>query len=556
MLKFLGIGATVSGLAGVSGASHGFSTDDITIVNCRRATVKNIRDNGSERAFVHVLDGDGRDANSYDTRLVSKMKSDYENEYFSYDYHPQTKSATIIVKPQYTIKKLSIWQDGEYHTVVNEEDCFSTDDITIESCQMAKVCNLTDEGPEYAQIFVDDRYNDPANGGGDRKVSDLTSNFENAYFEWQYDAQKMCATVMVKDGYYLDKVRLFQDEKYFTKNAGEHCEFDLDHVKLTAICVDKHDHMAKFRVSNGNAKSVEVTWDVYGTDHDGMLMVEGGAKKYFTVPTADDGSATVRLFYEGEQIEVKASNTEKMCDLGMKNVDPDEIKLTAICVDTHDDLAKFRVMNNNEKAVDVTWDVYKTDYSGGFTVGGGATKYFVVPTKDDGSATVRLFYKGKQVEVKASNTKKECDLGKKNGMDAFQLDLACGKVIKGIGDTEDAYYGRQGRLVQAVSILDDGTLTRSFNHPHGDSRTVMKGDCELTYGRFDYDAESGKVRVTVSLADHADCDGKTLTLAGYELPEGTTEFQRERASEQMLVDYQTMMLAPGEEKTLVICLDD
>ena len=185
---------------------------------------------------------------------------------------------------------------------------------------------------------------------------------------------------------------------------------------------------------------------------------------------------------------------------------------------------------------------------------GGAKKYFMAPTADDGSATVRLFSDGEQIDTKASNTQKTCDLGEPNGMEAYQLDLACGEVIEGLGDSKDDYYGRQGRLVQAVSGLDDGTLTRSYNHPHADTKTVTKSGCELTYSRVDYDEKSGEVRVTVSLA--ADCDGKTLTLAGYELPEGTTEFQRKRADEQELVDHETVTLDGGESTTLVIDLDD
>lgn len=238
----------------------------------------------------------------------------------------------------------------------------------------------------------------------------------------------------------------------------------------------------------------------------------------------------------------------------MGNVDTGKINLTAICTDKHDDLAKFRVTNDNGTSVEVTWEVYGTDHEGSLMVGGGSKKYITVPTADDRSATVKLYYDGTEVNVKASNTQKTCDLGEPNGREAYQLDLACGEVIEGLGDSKDDYYGRQGRLVQAVSMLDDGTLTRSYNHPHADTKTVTKSGCELTYSRFDYDEKSGRVRATVSLA--ADCDGKTLTLAGYELPEGTTEFQRKRADEQELVDHETVTLDGGKSTTLVIDLDD
>lgn len=48
----------------------------------------------------------------------------------------------------------------------------------------------------------------------------------------------------------------------------------------------------------------------------------------------------------------------------------------------------------------------------------------------------------------------------------------------------------------------------------------------------------------------------TVTLAAYELPGDDTEFQRDRADGQELVDHRTVTLGAGESATPVIDIDE
>lgn len=132
---------------------------------------------------------------------------------------------------------------------------------------------------------------------------------------------------------------------------------------------------------------------------------------------------------------------------------------------------------------------------------------------------------------------------------AYQVDLATGEVIETLGDDENDFYGKQGRLLQAKSLTGDGELTRSHGVPQG-----MATADGLSYGAVSYDAETGETTVEVSLADDAESD-TTVTLAAYELPGDTTEFQRDRADGQELVAHQTVTLSPGEQVTITIDVD-
>ncbi|MFP8958605.1 hypothetical protein ACLI4Y_18000 [Natrialbaceae archaeon A-CW3] len=93
-----------------------------------------------------------------------------------------------------------------------------------------------------------------------------------------------------------------------TATASEHKR---DNIRLVPICYEPE--RSRFRVDNENKRSVEVTWDVYNTEQTGSLTVPGKESKYFWVD-AEDGQATVRLFYEGEQIDVKHANDQKKCE--------------------------------------------------------------------------------------------------------------------------------------------------------------------------------------------------------------------------------------------------
>jgi hypothetical protein len=373
-------------------------------------------------------------------------------------------------------------------------------------------------------------------------------------------------------------------------------EVDTDDLQLVAICTDGEDDLAKFRVDNTGDVAATVTYDVYGTDQEGELTLDAGETKYVTVEANDDGSATARLFYENEEIDVKASNTQERCDLGD---DGEDITLTAICTDGEDGLSQFRVTNDNDAPVTVEYQKYGSDVTGELTVEANSETFFTVPTNEEGATTVTLDYEGEQVDVKASNPN-DCDLGEENDgddgtddgdaddgddgtddgmddgddgmndgddgmndgddgmegeMDAFQIDVAAGDVIETLGDDENDFYGTQGRLLQAQTVLENGTVTGSYNVPTETVTTELDG-CAVTYTPVSYDGETGEVTLSVSVEGDADCEGVTLTLAGYELPGDDTTFVRENADGQELVAYETVELGAGDSGTVTIDLTD
>ncbi len=145
-------------------------------------------------------------------------------------------------------------------------------------------------------------------------------------------------------------------------------------------------------------------------------------------------------------------------------------------------------------------------------------------------------------------------------MPAYQIDVAAGQVIENLGvdgddaDDEKDFYGTQGRLLQAQTVLADGTVTGSYMVP-GENVTKSLAGCHVSYTPVSYDGETGEVTLSVSVDGDADCEGVTLTLAGYELPGDDTTFVRANADGQELVDYQTVTLGAGDSGTVTIDLD-
>ena len=150
--------------------------------------------------------------------------------------------------------------------------------------------------------------------------------------------------------------------------------------------------------------------------------------------------------------------------------------------------------------------------------------------------------------------------GRADEMPAYQIDVATGEVLERLGvDGEDAdsnpdFYGAQGRLLQAQTFLAGGTVTGQHKVPAGEATTTLNG-CAVSYEAASYDASSGEVTLDVSVSDDADCEGVTLTLAGYELPGDDTTFVRAHADGQELVDYETVTLESGDSGTVTIDLD-
>ncbi|MWG34129.1 bifunctional metallophosphatase/5'-nucleotidase [Halomarina oriensis] len=141
-----------------------------------------------------------------------------------------------------------------------------------------------------------------------------------------------------------------------------------------------------------------------------------------------------------------------------------------------------------------------------------------------------------------------------SSMPAYQIDVAAGEVIETLGDDEDDFYGAQDRLLQATTVLADGTVTGSYTVPDGTVTESLAG-CEVTYDAVGYDADTGDVTLTVSVSEDADCAGVTLTLAGYELPGDDTTFVRANADDQELLDHETVTLDAGDSELVTVDLD-
>jgi len=138
---------------------------------------------------------------------------------------------------------------------------------------------------------------------------------------------------------------------------------------------------------------------------------------------------------------------------------------------------------------------------------------------------------------------------------AYQIDVAAGEVIETLGDDEADFYGTQGRLLQAQTVLADGTVTGTHMVPTEEVTKRLAG-CDVTYTPVSYDGDTGEATLDVSVAEGADCGGVTLTVAGYELPGDDTTFVREHANEQELVASQTVTLAPGDSELVTVDLVD
>lgn len=143
---------------------------------------------------------------------------------------------------------------------------------------------------------------------------------------------------------------------------------------------------------------------------------------------------------------------------------------------------------------------------------------------------------------------------------AYQIDVAAGEVIEQLGvdggdaDAAPDFYGTQGRLLQAQTVLADGTVTGSHAVPDEAITKELNG-CTVTYTPVSYDGETGEVTVTVSVDGDAECESVTLTVAGYELPGDDTTFVRSNADGQELLAHETVTLDAGESGTVTIDLD-
>jgi hypothetical protein len=132
-----------------------------------------------------------------------------------------------------------------------------------------------------------------------------------------------------------------------------------------------------------------------------------------------------------------------------------------------------------------------------------------------------------------------------------------GEPIQDLGSDETAFYHAQGRMISYLTVTESGTETGGAHSrpPAGETMTYASEGCLVTYDRIGFDPETGTAMVNVTVTDDGGCEDITLSFVGYELPGGTTYFEKERASEQELVGAATVTLSPGDDQLLVVGLD-
>jgi uncharacterized cupredoxin-like copper-binding protein len=136
----------------------------------------------------------------------------------------------------------------------------------------------------------------------------------------------------------------------------------------------------------------------------------------------------------------------------------------------------------------------------------------------------------------------------------FQIDLVEGEVLQQLDPDEGDTYHKQDRFITALHVNETGD--RSGGRTAHEGGTYQSDGCEVTYSRLSFDPDTGVSEVSVSVSDVGGCEEITLSYAGYELPEGTTGWDPDRAEEQELKDSVTVTLEPGDEETFTIDVMD
>jgi hypothetical protein len=137
-----------------------------------------------------------------------------------------------------------------------------------------------------------------------------------------------------------------------------------------------------------------------------------------------------------------------------------------------------------------------------------------------------------------------------DGPDAFQIDLVEGEPIAVLDPDAGDTYHKQDRFIVALQITEEERQSGGPGSPM--TRTYQSNGCAVTYSWLSFDNTTGESQVAVSVSDVDGCEEITLSYVGYELPDGTTSWDPERADEQELEDSMTVTLQPGEEEVLTV----
>ena len=137
-----------------------------------------------------------------------------------------------------------------------------------------------------------------------------------------------------------------------------------------------------------------------------------------------------------------------------------------------------------------------------------------------------------------------------SGPDVFQIDLVEGAVIQQLNPDEGDTYHKQDRFIMALHTTEDERWRGGPGSPM--DHTYQSNGCEVAYSWLSFHPDTGESQVVVSVSDVDGCEGITLSYAGYELPNGTTEWDGDRADEQELMDSITVTLESGDEEVLTV----
>ncbi|EMA42255.1 hypothetical protein [Halobiforma nitratireducens] len=127
---------------------------------------------------------------------------------------------------------------------------------------------------------------------------------------------------------------------------------------------------------------------------------------------ADSGDKVLAVAIDGELV----ANANECAEAPVATVededatiDYDKLSFEAVCVDTQRETARFRVVNDNERLVELEFDIAGSDREGTVSVPGKSATYFEVDaTTSDGAATLYFYHGSNQLAVVGSNQDKEC----------------------------------------------------------------------------------------------------------------------------------------------------
>jgi hypothetical protein len=173
--------------------------------------------------------------------------------------------------------------DVYMHWIANQQT--STQALTL---------TLTIEGQLEAMTLTSYKWNEP--GGGEANITH--------HFEATVSGDVTITDLQLSSG--IGNVRL----SHVCRGDEDSGVVDINDVLLTSMCAET-DGTNRFRVRNTGAVDIgaeRLTYDVYGTSETGTLgALAAGDELFFSTTTT--GSATVRLFLDGQLAETKASNT-------------------------------------------------------------------------------------------------------------------------------------------------------------------------------------------------------------------------------------------------------